>query len=168
MERAIKTGRRAAAPAVPQQGLVYLLVLFVMALLGVGMAAVGPLWQFEQRREREQELLYLGEQYRRAIQLYYQSSPGPVKKYPKTLDELLTDNRYLTPRHYLRQRYRDPITGNDWAVVTAPGGGAMGVYSSSELEPIRRQAFPSAAKSYQDWKFIYLPNPANPVQKPAT
>lgn len=154
MEPDIKTGK--------QQGLIYLMVLFLVALLGIGFSAVGKLWQFEQRREREAELLHVGEQYRKAIQLYYLATPGPVKQYPKALDDLLTDNRYPTPRHYLRQRYLDPLTQQDWGLVQAPGGGCMGVYSTSEQAPIRQQAFTSAAKTYQDWKFSYAPGSSKP------
>jgi len=162
MERAIKTGKQA--------GLVYLLLLFVVALLGVGFAATGQVWQFEQRRAREQELLESGAQYRKAIQQYYQATPGVVKKYPPSLDDLLTDRRYPLPRHYLRQRYADPLTRQEWGMIKAPDGGWMGVYSQSELAPIRQQTeFGATAKSYRDWKFSYAPEnakPANPASPP--
>jgi|APFre7841882724_1041349.scaffolds.fasta_scaffold23133_4 hypothetical protein len=52
------------------------MVLFMVALLGVSLAAVGEAWQSAVRREREVELLFIGNEFRQAIGRYYEATPG--------------------------------------------------------------------------------------------
>jgi type II secretory pathway pseudopilin PulG len=42
------------------RGVAYLALLIVIALMGVGLAAVGSLWSHIQTREKEQDLLFIG------------------------------------------------------------------------------------------------------------
>ena len=133
-------------------------MLFV-ALAGAGLAAYGELASHAALREKEAELLFRGEQYRDAIASYYRKE----QRYPGKLEELLEDKRYPMPVRHLRRLYKDPITGGDWAVVEAPGGGVMGVFSRSEDEPIKsgnfstkNQAFKEKRK-YLDWQFVHSP-----------
>jgi len=52
------------------------------------------------------------------------------------------DPRFPNTVRHLRALYRDPITGGAaWGVILAPGGGIMGVYSNSELNPLKRTNF---------------------------
>ncbi len=147
-----------------QAGFTYLTLLFAIAVAGIVLANTGIDWGQTAQREKEQELLFIGNQYRQAIALYYQRTPGAVKRYPTSLDDLLTDTRYNPPQHYLRKLYRDPFMNRkQWGSIMAPEGGIMGVYSLSDKTPIKRanfsyadQAFEGAAK-YTDWKFIYTP-----------
>lgn len=148
----------------PARGFTYLTVLFVVAISGVLMAATGVNWHTAAQRDKERELLFAGDQFRRAIGLYYERSPGGAKAFPRTLDDLLQDKRYPTVQRYLRKIYRDPITGKgDWGLVAAPGGGIMGVYSLSEDAPFKRTGFRVADASltdqsrYADWRFVYTP-----------
>lgn len=143
------------------RGFTYLTAIFVVALMGAGYAKIGEMWQTSSAREKEAQLMYVGNQYRRAIERYYLSGP---KRYPTTLEDLLKDARMPTTQRYLRQLYPDPITGSaQWAIVKAPDGGIMGVYSRSEAEPIKKANFKlperdfEVAKTYADWKFIYAP-----------
>ncbi len=139
-------------------------LLFFIAIMGITLALASTLWSFTQRREKEHDLLFVGGQFRHAIGLYYERTPGAVKKYPNSLEDLLQDNRYVTVQRYLRQIYRDPITGNqDWGLVMAPNGGIMGVYSLSESAPIKtgnfiyeNRAFENQIK-YKEWRFLYMP-----------
>ena len=71
-------------PAGRQLGLAYLALLIVVAAMGATLAATGTVWHQVQQREKERELLFVGERYRRAIQQYYESSFGE-KKYPLTV-----------------------------------------------------------------------------------
>ncbi|MGB3934164.1 MAG: type II secretion system protein, partial [Burkholderiales bacterium] len=110
-----------------QRGFTYLAALFFVAVAGLGLAVTGELWSHARQREKETELAWVGQQFRQAIGLYYQRSPGAVKRYPERLEDLLEDKRYLTVQRYLRRVYADPITGKaDWGLVPAPGGGIMG------------------------------------------
>jgi type II secretory pathway pseudopilin PulG len=147
-----------------QSGFTYLAAMLAVALLGLGSAAVGVVWHTAQQREKERELLYVGHQFRKAIEIYYQRSPGVGKRYPRSLEVLLQDDRFLSPQRYLRQVYADPMTGKtDWGTVPAPDGGIMGVFSLSEAAPVKRGNFFDRDKDfegkekYSDWKFIYLP-----------
>ncbi|CAK0781592.1 hypothetical protein CCP3SC15_930023 [Gammaproteobacteria bacterium] len=107
-----------------QYGFTYLGLLFAVAMAGVALAATGVLWSTQRQREREQDLLFVGNQIRQAIRSYYEHSPGLVKRYPAKLDDLLRDNRFLTVQRHLRQRYMDPMTGaREWGLVMAPKGG---------------------------------------------
>jgi type II secretory pathway pseudopilin PulG len=155
---------RAVTSSCAQEGFTYLGLLFAVALMGVAMAAMGQLWSTERQREREQELLFVGDQFRSAIGQYFESSPGLVKRYPTSLDDLLSDDRYLRVRRYLRQVYADPITGERrWGLVPSPEGGIMGVFSLSQGVPMKQSGFSgkdsslNGSGSYSDWKFAYFP-----------
>src|SRR5688572_24933729 len=121
------------------RGFTYLTVLFIVALMGAGYATVGEMWETAAVREREAELLYVGNQYRLAIGRFYLSGP---RRYPRTLEELLKDPRTPTTRRHLRKLYPDPLTGSDeWGLVKAPDGGIMGVHSRSEHAPLKKSSF---------------------------
>lgn len=150
-----------------QRGFTYLVLLFSVVLSGVALAAVGTWWSQETRREKETELLDIGGQFRRAIGNYYELSPGTVKRYPRKLEELVFDTRYLTLQRHLRRIYRDPFTGEaKWGIVTAPDGGIMGVHSLSEMNPIKtaglglRDAGLADKSRYSEWRFVYYPESA--------
>jgi type II secretory pathway pseudopilin PulG len=138
-----------------QRGFTYLAVLFLVAAAGFGVATLAETWANARQREREAELLWIGNQFRQAIGLYYERSPGTVRRYPEALEDLLEDRRFLTKERYLRRIYIDPVTGKaDWDVISAPGGGIMGVKSRSTARPIGRM---SAARTYTSWEFVYEP-----------
>jgi type II secretory pathway pseudopilin PulG len=147
------------------KGFTYLALLIVVAITAGVLAAAGGVYSQAAQRERERELLFVGEQFRQAIALYYWRTPGGAHQYPKSLEALLKDERWPVTQRYLRKVYRDPITGTtDWGVVEAPGGaGIMGVYSKSEETPIKTANFPARygsfeeAQNYQDWKFLFSP-----------
>lgn len=153
------TGRAAAKGG--QTGFTLLGVLFMVAGLGVGMAALGTLWHTASQREREVELLFVGNQYRQAIERFWNKSPG-VKRLPKNIDELLTDPRFPNTVRHLRRLYRDPMTGgSEWGLVEEPTGGISGVYSLSEDRPFKLAGFAASdaafgnAASYRDWVFRF-------------
>jgi type II secretory pathway pseudopilin PulG len=144
----------------PQYGYTYLTLLFAVAFMGAGLAAASSIWHTAQMREKERELLYVGEQYRKAIEAYYAQG----KQYPKELVQLLRDQRVPGVQRYLRKLYRDPITGKtEWGFVKAPDGGIAGVHSLSDEAPFKQADFPKALAEftgktkYSDWKFAYLP-----------
>jgi len=147
-----------------QSGFTYLAALLAVALMGTGLAAIGVVWHTAQQREKERELLFVGHQFCKAIETYYQKTPGVGKRYPRTLEALLQDDRFLVPLRHLRQIYADPLTGKtEWGTVPAADGGIMGVYSLSEGEPVKIGGFADADREfegkskYAEWKFIFLP-----------
>ena len=94
------------------QGFSYLIVLFAVAALGAGLAAAGIVWEKAATREKEIELLYAGNAYRNAIASYYERTPGGVKNFPKSLEDLLKDPRAPNTVRHLRRMYKDPVTGS--------------------------------------------------------
>ena len=154
-----------------QRGFTYLTILFIVAILGGGLALIGEVWHTAMQREKETELLFIGSEYRKAIGLYYLAGP---RVYPRNLDDLLKDPRRPATVRYLRQRYPDPVTGKpEWGVVKAPDGGIMGVYSLSEGKPLKAANFRASetgfadSEKYSDWKFIYTPSQPTGTAKPA-
>jgi type II secretory pathway pseudopilin PulG len=158
-----------------QRGVVLLVLLVVLALLAIGLMNSVDVWSMSRQREREKELLFVGDQYRQAIQRYYSAAPrGAQRGYPPSLEVLLDDDRFPTPVHHLRRAYPDPITGKaEWGLLKA-GDRIVGVYSLSEAAPIKQagfgpghQAFKDAT-CYKDWVFAYVPRrglslPATPA-----
>ena len=152
-----------------QGGFTYIGLLLLIAIGGIGLAAVGQVWHTESQREREKELLFVGEQYAMAIGSYYESTPGAVKQYPASLQDLLEDRRFPVVRRHLRRLYRDPMTGGaEWGLVRQQGR-IVGVHSLSEQRPVKQDGFAEAysgfieAKDYRDWKFTtVLGTPALP------
>jgi type II secretory pathway pseudopilin PulG len=138
--------------------------MLLVAVLGAGMAAYGELASHAAQREKEQELIFIGNQFRQAIGSYYELTPGAVKQFPQKLDDLLQDKRHPMAQRHLRRLYADPMTGQrEWGLVKAPEGGIMGVHSLSQAAPIKsgnftpRDAALNGAASYSGWQFAYAP-----------
>ena len=166
MDRVMPIGRA-------QSGFTYIGLLLFIAIMGAALAGTGVLYRTQVQREKEKELLFVGDQFRRAITLYYEKSPGADKRYPKALDDLLRDNRYPGVQRYLRRVYVDPVTGStEWGLVRAADGGISGVHSLSETTPMKTGKFPSVYEQftgktrYADWQFVYAP-PAPPEKEGA-
>ncbi len=147
-----------------QGGWVLLALLFILAALGTGMAALGTVWTTVAQREKEAELLFVGEQYRRAIESYQRRGEGPARPYPPSLEELLQDRRFPMPVRHLRRLYPDPMTGRaEWGLVRDTQGGIVGVHSLGEGAPLKvsgfgpHQADFAGSASYRDWVFRARP-----------
>lgn len=163
----MRNGSRAA-----QRGFTYIAMLVAVALIGLGLAATGQVWSQAAQREKEQELLFIGNQFRQAIERYYKESPGAAKRYPKSLEELVQDKRHITEKRYLRRMYSDPMTGKaEWGVVVGPDG-IIGVHSMSDEKPLKtggflkRDAAFDRASRYSDWLFIYQPTLQPEIPRP--
>lgn len=145
-------------------GFSYIGLLVAVAVLGVSLAAAGQVWSTASAREKERELLFVGEQFRNAIMRYHAATPAGQARYPRRFEDLIEDRRLPVARRHLRRLYPDPITGADqWGLVPAPDGGIAGVFSLSEKVPLKRTGFEGAeaafekAERYSDWKFVYVP-----------
>jgi hypothetical protein len=156
-----------------EQGFGYLSVLIMVAFMGGGLAAFGEYYSHAAQREKEAELLFVGNEFRRAIGEYYESSPAGHNRYPQRLEDLLKDERFAFTRRYLRKIYPDPMTGTrDWGLVEAPEGGVMGVYSRSGAKPLKTGNFAARdlafkdARRYQEWRFVHAPPPTPSTSPP--
>jgi type II secretory pathway pseudopilin PulG len=149
-----------------QRGFSYIAMLAMVALLGVALAAIGPLWAEEARREREDDLLRVGRLYAEAIAQYRQASPGSASRYPASLDALVLDTRFVGTVRHLRVLYPDPLDPTrSWGLVRDTEGGIQGVFSRSDAAPLRTVAvelgsvrLPAAAR-YSDWRFVARAEP---------
>jgi len=145
-----------------QRGFTYIMLLIAVAIMGIVVAGAATAWSTQRQRDAEEDLKFVGEEFRRAIALYYYRSPGISPQYPRTLQDLVDDPRYPGTQRYLRKIYRDPMTGlKEWGLVKAPDGGIAGVYSQSKLRPFNLRL--AATKdgesyaSYQEMKFAFQP-----------
>lgn len=100
MARRTASGSRGGAAAGDGYALAALLV--GLAVMGVLSAAALPVWRQAAQRERELELVFRGEQYVRAIELYQRVYAGA---YPPDVDTLVE-------QRFLRRRYRDPMVAD--------------------------------------------------------
>ena len=163
-------------------------LLVAMSVMAVMMTVAMPVWKQIAQREKEQELIFRGQQYARAIGLFqrkYANTPPP------SLDVLVQE-------HFLRKKYKDPITNADFVPIpaaaaaaasqarrAAPGGrggalqprasrhaglptghrqtaargGIIGVTSASTAQSIRIY---NGATRYNQWRFVYAPTVATP------
>ncbi len=163
--------KRLASAPLAQDGFSYLFALFTIVVVGLSMMGANAQWKTMMQREREAELLFRGDQYRRAITAYYHGQAG-VPQYPLRLDDLVKDPR--TSKRHLRALYPDPITGKAFAPALCGNGRIKGVASSSEAATLKRDNFPpvyaqfTSATTYRQWIFQYDPsqNLAQPGQQP--
>ena len=102
--RAARSGQRGYAMAA---------LLVGLSVMSVMMAAALPVWSHATRREREEELIWRGEQYKRAIMLFQRKF---ANTFPPTVD-------ILVEQKFLRKKYKDPITGEDFQIIPVGGAG---------------------------------------------
>jgi len=101
-----------------QKGVVYLWALFAVTVAGVVLAGTGQVWQITAQREKEKELLFIGEQFRKAVMSYYNNPLTGIRQYPEKLEDLLEDKRGPVPIRHLRKIYIDPMTLTDeWGLI---------------------------------------------------
>lgn len=155
-------------------GLVLLALMLFLALASLATALGAEVWATARQRERESELLFVGDQYRRAVESYWRATPGRAKTLPASLEVLLADDRFPTPVRHLRRLYADPFTGEAFVPVRL-GNGIAGVRSASKDAPLKTANFPpryqqfEGALSYEQWQFVFVPRgAAPPAPRPAT
>lgn len=148
-----------------QRGVVLLVALVFLFITTLGATALVELQLTQSQRAKEEELLFAGDQFRRAIKSYYSTVPaGKSQTFPRSLEDLLEDTRFSVPVRHLRRIYADPMTGKpDWVLV--PGaGGILGVHSRSTRSPFKKRDFSLLNRAFQDketyaeWVFLASAN----------
>lgn len=162
MARSTVNGDSMMGRARTQAGFTYLGALLLIAVMGAVLASVGSVWHTASQREKEFELLYAGDQFRSAIQSYYEKTPGAAKQYPKSLDDLLQDTRHAVVQRHLRKIFIDPMTGSArWGLLMAGQGGIRGVHSLSDAEAIKTANFSRPNRDFEgkvlvgEWHFTH-------------
>ena len=168
----MQTGERTPS----ERGFVYIGLLIGLAIIGIGLSATSVVWTQTRQREKEEELLFVGNQIRQAITRFYIRTPSGARRFPTSLDELVNDTRAPDkPLHHLRRIYADPITGSaTWGEVRLASGQLVGVYSTSNDAPIKVFGFAMRDKDfldrehYSEWVFRSALPAANPVLAPGS
>lgn len=110
MSKLYQSGERKDPDRQSEEGYILLAVLFLVVLVLIGLAVAAPQMARSIQRDKEMELVHRGEEYKRAIRLYYRKFGA----YPTSIDQLLNTNDI----RFLRKRYTDPITGkDDWRLI---------------------------------------------------
>jgi type II secretory pathway pseudopilin PulG len=92
-----------------ERGYILLLLMLFVALMAIAAGALAPTIAFRVRRDREEEMIHRGVQYSRAIRRYVKKTG----RYPTRLEDLENTNNV----RFLRKRYKDPITGEDFKLL---------------------------------------------------
>jgi type II secretory pathway pseudopilin PulG len=149
-------------------------LLVAMAVMAILMSVALPTWKQTLRREKEEELIFRGNQYARAIGAYQRKYANAS---PASIDVLIE-------QHLLRKKYKDPLAPTDdvefaplyvnnrgggagpagqsaaaqaaasaAASTTPSGGGIIGVASKNTSESIRTF---NDKNHYNEWQFMAL------------
>jgi len=108
-------------------GYALVIVMMIATVVLIGLTAVLPSIYQEGRREREQELIFRGIQYARAVASYHQK----FQRYPTNIQDLMKPTNGF---RFLRKEYADPMTPNGkWRFIHA---NAQGVLLDSKTQPL--------------------------------
>ncbi len=97
-----------------ESGFALLVIFLIAAAVAFTMYQELPRAAFESARDKEQLLMDRGNQYKRAIQVFYAVN----KRYPAEIKDLENTGE----KRFLRHRYIDPMTGKDeWRLIHTNG-----------------------------------------------
>lgn len=94
-----------------EQGYVLLAVMLLVTLMLIALSVELPRISQEIQRGKEEELVHRGEEYAKAIKKYRRKMGG----LPTSIEQLEDTNHI----RFLRKRYKDPFTGEDFKLVHA-------------------------------------------------
>jgi len=87
-------------------------LLVALSIMAIMFTVVMPVWKQASRREKETELIFRGTQYAHAIGLFQRKF---ANAYPPNVDALVE-------QRFLRKKFKDPITNDDFAPILAGQG----------------------------------------------
>ena len=88
-----------------ERGYAMAALLVGLAVMAVMMTVAMPVWSTQAKRAREDELVFRGEQYARAIGLFQRKYANAL---PPSIDVLVNEK-------FLRKKYLDPVTGGEFS-----------------------------------------------------
>lgn len=116
-----------------ERGYALLIVMMMVTILLVSLTVALPSIYVEGQREREEELIFRGNEYAHAIAFFRRK----FNRYPSSVDELLRTNGI----RFLRHAYRDPMSRDGkWRFIHAAINGAL--LDSQSIGPAVGQAIP--------------------------
>src|SRR5262245_37334688 len=94
-------------------------IVFLATAVSIIISAAYPAYKLQAKRDLEEELIFRGEEYARAIQKFQRK----FGVYPPSIDALVQTNGL----RFVRRAYKDPITGGDFRVIQiGPDGTLIG------------------------------------------
>ncbi len=110
-----------------ERGSALLIVFVFAAFVAIMLYREMPVAAFEAQRQKEETLIDRGDQYKRAVKLFYRK----FGMYPASIEQLEDTNRM----RFLRERYKDPFTGkDDWRLLHMGPGGML---VDSKVNPLK-------------------------------
>jgi hypothetical protein len=106
----------------PEKGMALLFVLFMLLVVLIGASTAFLRFKAQGLRQEEADMIWRGEQYERAIGLYYRK----FGRYPTSIDQLVQG---VNGVRFLRQAYKDPMNTEDgsWRLIyVTPAGQLIG------------------------------------------
>jgi type II secretory pathway pseudopilin PulG len=149
-----------------QKGIAYLSLLVLITIMSITIFIASENLSQKTQRERESQLLFIGEAFRDAIESYYTRDDISEKNYPQTIEQLLADNRGIKFKRHLRQIYYDPFTNEtSWGLIKDEKHRIIGIHSLSNQLSIKTKFIGSGIVveqftkplRYSDIKFIFTP-----------
>jgi len=92
-------------------------LLVALGIMAVMMTVAMPVWKQAAQREKEEELVFRGQQYVHAITLF---SRKYANAFPPNIDVLVRER-------FLRKKFKDPITNTDFQPIPAGQQGTPGI-----------------------------------------
>lgn len=161
-----------------QNGFTYIMALMLIMIMGIMLGMTGQSWKTIMQREREEELLFRGNQ---VVEIFNQKvacktlRADQVTLWPKdsasgnVLDALVIgveEKCFDGSTKKLRLRKTaviDPITADKWKLLTPVGANNLfaGVASTSSEEPLKKRDFAddlpdfNDKKMYSEWEFSW-------------
>src|SRR5262245_42724682 len=103
----------------PDAGFSLAAMIFFLTAASIFIAVAVPSYQMQAKRQMEEELIFRGEEYARAIQKYRRK----FGVYPSSIDQLVSTNNL----RFLRRAYKDPVTEKEFRLITInPDGSVTG------------------------------------------
>ena len=99
------------------EGFALAALICIISAAAVLTAVMVPLRVMQTRRETEQELIFRGQEYIRAIQKYQRK----YGVYPSSIDDLVSRDGY----RFIRRQYKDPVTGEDFRLINVNADGSL-------------------------------------------
>jgi type II secretory pathway pseudopilin PulG len=110
-----------------EKGYILLSLMLMMTLMLIALTIEAPRVAQQIKREKEEELIHRGTEYRNAIKKYFRK----FGRYPVSLDQLENTNNM----RFLRKRYKDPFTGKDDWRLLHPGEVQLNVANGATAVP---------------------------------
>jgi type II secretory pathway pseudopilin PulG len=149
------------------RGYILITLMLFVTLLAIAAMAVAPAIAHQIQRDREEEMMHRAVAYARGVRNYYKK----FGRYPTRLEDLENTNNL----RFIRKRYKDPITGQDFKILhmsdvllnNGPGlAGASGFVGAAGGGI--RQAGPGDSNVPQVTGLPGTPNAGGPTGSPKT